>query len=435
MGSIVALAKSHPRSLTLHAAVGAVGLVLVIDGLLRGEIRHQAVAVAMGALLMLPILVVMLGGERALKLCNGLLFSVATLALLLVGLEVSARAFDLRMFTYPEVVADPVLGHAYVPNRGGHDDWGHRNRYVPEKADVVCIGDSQTFGTSIQREDNYSSELARFLKSEVYNMSVGGYGPLQYVELAKRSLALKPDVVTIGYYFGNDLADAHRFLGLEHWATRRDPELSYPIPNDVNFGDKRSLNFGMAIADGLMLHSLVLRRIGNHMKLAAKLNPRLHGIVGSNKGGTAYESGEISTRLEPGPRIGCMDLSLDHLKDGLKVTERCFAELRTIFTEADVEPFVLLIHNKEFYYHELMRRREEAIPKPIARLAELEVELTKVIVDLATSSGMTVVDPSDELIDALGDGLAIFPPDVDGHLNRTGSEIAGRALGRAIEGR
>jgi lysophospholipase L1-like esterase len=415
-----------------HGAVGAFGLVLLIDGLLRGEVRHQAVAVALGAVLMLPLAMISVGGERALKLCNRLAFSFATVALLGIGLEVAARALDLRVFNYPEVVTDPILGHAYVPNRGGHDAWGHRNPRVPESADVVCIGDSQTFGTNVRRDENYSSVLARTSGREVYNMSVGGYGPLQYVELAKRSLQLEPELVTIGYYLGNDIPDGHRFLGLDTWADLRDPNLAYTHQDDANYGDKSSPNIAMWLADSLMLRSLVLRRIGSDLKLAAKLNPTLHGAVGSTKTGMPFEAGAISTRLKPRLRIGCVDLSLPHVQDGFRITQHCFEELRAMFAEADVKAAVLLIHNKSYYYHKVMTLRGETIPPLVIQLAELEEILTARIAEVAAAAGMIVVDPTDRLVETLVGGVPIFPPDGDVHLNRRGNEIAGRALAQAL---
>ena len=433
MSQLVSLAKSRPFWMTIQAAVGALGLTLLIDGLLHGEPRHQAVAILFGIVLMLPIVLIALFGERALRICNRLALSVTALALFIVCLEVAARALDLSVFTYPEVVSDPIYGHAHVPGRGGLDAWGYRNAHVPQSADSVCIGDSQTFGTNIRREDNYASELARASGREVYNMSLGGYGPLQYVELAKRSLDLRPKTVVIGYYFGNDLADAHRFLGLEHWSGLRAPELAYTLPNDVDYGDKRSLNLAMAATDGLMLHSLVLRKIGNDLKLAAKLSPLLRGFVTSDNGGIGYEGGAISTRFQPKYRMGCMNLAVPQMRDGLRITGHCFRELSAIFEEANARPVLLLIHNKEFYYHELMGQRGETVPSSIASLAEMERTLMAKITELAAEAGMDVVDPTAQLVAALGDGVAVYPSDVDAHLNRAGSAIVGRALAQAIE--
>lgn len=432
MGSLFALSKAHPRSMAVHVTSALAGSVFLVDGLLHGEPRHRAAAVLVALALLLPLGLIALMGERALRLCNRLAVSAVTLMLLVAGLEVAVRAFDIRAFSYPEVVRDPVYGHVHVPGRGGLDAWGYRNAHVPETAAIVCLGDSQTFGVNIRRRDNYASEVARLSGLEVYNMSLGGYGPLQYVEMAKQALVLEPKVVTIGFYFGNDLADASRFLGLEHWAEQRDPELSYTLPNDVESGDKRSLNLAMAALDGLMLKSLVLRKIGNDLKLAIKTSEHLRGFASSESGGVAFDDRAVGTRLTPRFRIGCVNLARPHLQDGLKITERCFAQLGAIFSTAEVRSVVLLIHNKEVYYHDLMRLRGQEIPPMVARLAEMERSLTEQIVGFAEAAGMAVVDPKDELVSALATEIAIFPVGVDAHLNRAGSQIVGRALWRVI---
>jgi lysophospholipase L1-like esterase len=80
-----------------------------------------------------------------------------------------------------------------------------------------------------------------------------------------------------------------------------------------------------------------------------------------------------------------------------------------------------------------MQRRDETVAPPIVRLAGMERKLTQEIVQLAEAAGMSIVDPTDELVQALADGVAIYPPDLDAHLNKAGSAIAARALWRAIE--
>src|SRR2546428_394876 len=62
-----------------------------------------------------------------------------------------------------EMVKDPVLGA--VPSSstraGGFDDWGFRNREVPETADIVVIGDSQTYGNTATMEDSWPYVVGR----------------------------------------------------------------------------------------------------------------------------------------------------------------------------------------------------------------------------------------------------------------------------------
>src|SRR5688572_30586092 len=50
-------------------------------------------------------------------------------------------------------VPDERLGHRPNPDKPGHDRKGFRNPEVPAKADIIALGDSQTYGTGVQRDE------------------------------------------------------------------------------------------------------------------------------------------------------------------------------------------------------------------------------------------------------------------------------------------
>ena len=104
------------------------------------------------------------------------------------------------------------LEHVIVPGSGGHDEWGFRNPEVPEEVQIVAIGDSHTYGTSAPASESWPAWLGRLSNTTIYNMGVGGYGPPQYRYLLNvKAKLLKPYLVFIGFYFGNDLRDSYRF--------------------------------------------------------------------------------------------------------------------------------------------------------------------------------------------------------------------------------
>ena len=105
---------------------------------------------------------------------------------------------------------DETLRYRVEPYTAAHDGWGYRNRYVPDRADIVAIGDSQTYGTSALAKYSWPSTLKRVTGREVYNLSLGGYGPAEYFYLMEhKALLLKPDLIIAGFYLGNDLADTY----------------------------------------------------------------------------------------------------------------------------------------------------------------------------------------------------------------------------------
>src|SRR5437016_7392418 len=108
-----------------------------------------------------------------------------------------------------ETVSDSELGVRLVPNTPGHDANGFRNASVRAQVEVVGLGDSQTWGVNVQSADAWPQQLAKLSQRSVYNMSVGGYGPVQYWRLAEKAFSFSPKVIIVGLYFGNDLYDAY----------------------------------------------------------------------------------------------------------------------------------------------------------------------------------------------------------------------------------
>ena len=62
---------------------------------------------------------------------------------------------------------------------------------VPEVAFVVALGDSQTYGTGVRREENWPHRLQETIGRPVYGISCGGWGPVQGFLLMDQALALR----------------------------------------------------------------------------------------------------------------------------------------------------------------------------------------------------------------------------------------------------
>ena len=148
---------------------------------------------------------------------------VLTLVLVLAGLEVVVRVFNLAQ---PRIgQADPIYGFANIP--GAHEinkhgvkidigEHGFRGPTPsPEKAPgvyrVVLLGDSFVFAASIDYENTFAGVMNRYFAEkkqpiEVIDMGVDGYGTIEeelvYEHAARK---LKPDLVVLCFYVGNDL--------------------------------------------------------------------------------------------------------------------------------------------------------------------------------------------------------------------------------------
>jgi hypothetical protein len=111
---------------------------------------------------------------------NGTLFFIAFCVAMLLGEAVSRLFLNPVDFLVPKLAEDEILGRKVLPYSAGHDGWGFRNRSVPDSVDIVCIGDSQTYGVSAPAKFSWPETLGKLLNKSVYNLGLGGYNPLQY---------------------------------------------------------------------------------------------------------------------------------------------------------------------------------------------------------------------------------------------------------------
>lgn len=408
--------------------LAVLGIVLLGDGALRGELRHRLVGIVCGLALALPLASVIVFGDRTLRLWGKALLSAAVALAALGVVEVLARVLDLSAISVAELDPDPVLGHARRPNRGGMDAWGYRNASVPERADIVCLGDSQTFGANIRLEQTWPQALARRAGLTIHNLSQGGYGPLQYLALTERALQFRPRVVVVGFYFGNDLPDAHRFAGLEHWAALRDPDLAYSVPDDLWLGDRRSLNLAMALLDGLQDHSRLAGSLAEHVKLYLKVHPAAAVLFEDSARLQRVATGRISTCLVPSDRLPSVDLRLPEVRDGLRITGVCLDRIQLMCRERGAELVVLLLPTKEAVYARLLEERGTARDHQLQELHDAERATTEAVAALARECGARVVDPTARLVDALRQGVPGWPSNGDGHFGPEGCEVLAEAL-------
>jgi hypothetical protein len=150
---------------------------------------------------------------------------------LALALEGALRVFwpqDLP-FVAGLFLEDPVVGMRHVPHTRASmasetdgtvpvriNSRGYRGREYPwEKAAgfrILGLGDSFAFGFGVEEDDTYLARLERALAArrvEVINAGLAGMGPDNEARLlAADGPGLRPDLVLVGFYVGNDLVDA-----------------------------------------------------------------------------------------------------------------------------------------------------------------------------------------------------------------------------------
>lgn len=118
--------------------------------------------------------------------------------------DLSALGFLLKD-PYSVVRARPLFPRRI--SMGPNDLLGFRNSSVPNVADIIIVGDSQTYGNNADIDQNWPNQLGTALKDKsivIYNMAVGGWGAVQYLYAAEKATVFQPRLMIVAFYTGND---------------------------------------------------------------------------------------------------------------------------------------------------------------------------------------------------------------------------------------
>lgn len=132
--------------------------------------------------------------------------SEAALRVLMGQLSGPARAEQTAPATMN--LPDPDLGARPNPKYSGHDSRGWRNPKALDRADIIAIGDSQTYGISARDDQTWPYRLGVLLGRPVYQMAFGGYSPVHALRLLPEALKLHPKRIIVGLYTGADYTNA-----------------------------------------------------------------------------------------------------------------------------------------------------------------------------------------------------------------------------------
>ncbi len=374
----------------------------------------------------------MQSGLRRWVLPSSLLLA-STVASGLAGEGLARLALNPVDYLAVDPVFDPVLRVRLEPNAGGHDSWGFRNRSVPDRADIVTIGDSQTYGISAPAHSSWPAQLARLTGRQVYNMALGGYGPVQYHELLRtRALGLQPHVIVVGLYYGNDVWDTYATVyGLRHWAASR--RRGVPTVNDSTGVPTPRHVLLAPVRDWLARHSVlyrlttftVLGGFARNLEFTQRV-PR-DGVVAFKNPVHGARTG-----LTPEMRLGALDLRDPRVREGLRISLDQLDLMAAECRAAGVHLVVALIPTKERVHAPWLSQRADSPEYPAFQLLfEQEHEVDRQVRERLEKLGVRYVDLEAPLRQAAATD-AIYPENDDGHPNSKGYAVIAHAVARAL---
>src|SRR5258708_2785318 len=141
-------------------------------------------------------------------LCSFIVGAIAIELILQLVAFAAPRRYALMLGKVPPRINDQRLGARPNPDFPGHDKRGFRNQTIPSEIAVVAMGDSQTYGMGVKREEAWPKQMEALSAQPVYSMACGGWGPTQSLLLFDEAIALHPKVIIEAFYDGNDLYDS-----------------------------------------------------------------------------------------------------------------------------------------------------------------------------------------------------------------------------------
>lgn len=185
--------------------------------------RHFVTRNAALWLLPLSLLIALLLAEGMLRLFPGLMPEEAQLRLLWQEQATATSIGDSYLgYLYPPYM-QVKMGAGSARFSVVSDEHGFRNVAPwPEKARIVVVGDSLTYGWGVTAEESWTTVLDEQIgEGRLITLGLPGAVPQQYTRyLEQHGLGLQPEIVIYGIFSGNDFQDSVKF---EQWLAQGAP--------------------------------------------------------------------------------------------------------------------------------------------------------------------------------------------------------------------
>ncbi len=373
-----------------------------------------------------------------------------------------------------ETLPDAVLGRRLNPDYPSHDRDGFRNAEVLQQAEIVAIGDSQTYGANNLLKYAWPQQLATLSGKTVYNMSVGGYGPVHYLLLTPRALAKHPAWVVTGLYDGNDLFDSFDMVYEQKQMTdlaSNDPAVLSAIAraqaeeriedvadrySEIAIGNfhpaavsavpstpsrkSRAVRFFKAHCRTWNLIRM-MRRIVAEKGVSSQFGPLDKMVWDSVKKQAqsstgywlAFENGSARTIFVPGYRELALRMDDPRIAEGARISGEAMQRAQTEAQAAQAKFAVLMIPTKELVFYQAFSNSGDAVIGQLSGLVSKEMQFREQFRRDVCERGVLCIDPLPSLSESLRAGRSPYPMDFDGHPNPIGQTVLADVVRNTIE--
>jgi hypothetical protein len=362
----------------------------------------------------------------------------------LVAEGITRLFFDPVDYLWRKKLPDEMLRYRVAPNTAGHDSWGYRNKYVPDNADIVAIGDSQTYGESALAKYSWPSILQKLTGKEIYNMGLGGYGPAEYFYLMEnKAMLLKPKLIIAGFYLGNDLADTYAAVyGIQYWKDLRNPDLTvkedasrnaHEEPLEKKIPPKTQFRPGVyAVANWLAGHSVLYRVItATYMGDIIRQNKMIE--MGEEIAMLRDDEHGIHTGFTPERRLQALDLDKPAVREGLKLALVFFNNMNELAAKNGLGFLVVIIPTKESVYGEFIEGNSDLqYSEKIDSLLENERRVSMTAQSDFKEHNISYLDLLGPLRSA-AKYEQLYPNNYSGHFNNGGNRVIAESIKQYLD--
>jgi lysophospholipase L1-like esterase len=348
-------------------------------------------------------------------------------------------------FLEADLQPHPVLGQMIKPGDNGHDPLGFRNPVFPKQADIVAIGDSNTYGVNARSHQSWPGHLQQILGRTTYNAGLGGFGPLHHLHAAREfAPRFAPKVEIVAVYLGNDLIDAynlaHEFPYWRDWRIGVRPQgvLSEgeKLWHEATAKDQNARLLGGLrdwLAMNSMLYSVVrhtlLTPLANAMRQqsTAPVDPEMKTPWVDPR------HPEVKVVFTPKVILGAEDPSSPQVDEGIRISERALAEIARHAKAHGVKMVLAFIPTKERAYCGALQRTAAPMTASHRRICDIEPETVARLARAAAAEGATVVDTTAALDAAIERGVKVYPPGSDSHAVSAGYRVMAEAIAAVVK--
>jgi len=395
--------------------------------------------------------------------------ALATLVVIEIALQLLAAAspkldgyLTAHSKSIPVFIPDSLLEHRPNPAYPTHDAEGFRNEGVPAEVDIVCLGDSQTYGTGVKPDAAWPRVLGSSLDATVYSMAFGGYGPTHSLLLLDKAAAMKPKLIIEAIYSGNDFVDSFRHVYVGHrlsdlqtddMAVREavnaledaDPimiaadrlfEMGAPVVGNAPAAEQglpwrhrvKLYLFCRAAKDRVLSR---LRRSSTHAHDSSWEGERRFAVAHPYYC-EVFEDSVARTVFTPRYREVTLNAADPRVLEGFRMSMEAVRRMKEETDRRGIRFLVVLIPTKESVYAETVAGSGHVCSEAYAQLVRDESIMLEHCRRFLDEHDVDYIDVSVPLKESLSGGQNPYREHLDGHPNEVGHRVIAESIGRRL---